>query len=437
MALTQESILSFLLEHGGKVKNCDFLNHFRSGINSNDPAEKQHNRDLFKKLVNSVAVVKTMDESKFVVVKKRYLDFVRDAQIDDSFTGENSSFTCASPRRSHSLNAMYADIENNNRSCVLNLNGSYVHKAPEDNAQSETLSDCVDATTVRVLNIPQHQAIRGGKAGAVFAVVAVKSPPRTIAACKDELHHKTTDEPMVLTTTSTTNPSAYLPDHKRSEGMHGWANRQADDLVQAPVPPVRPPAPSKNSKQGEETKYSESVPLDPLTHEWLVKCAAGLWGQVHALLLKDIHLIKRKDFMSGFTVLHWAAKEGNCEIMRNMMDIAKKRCAFVNINVKAHGGYTPLHIAAIHGHTKVLFLLVQGYGANVNVRDNGGKKASHYLGNNVVAEVKALLGAQSKYGEKDDQEQGKPCRNINTISKRFHQHKGKKNRGSKKYAQDW
>ncbi|XP_072294853.1 ankyrin repeat domain-containing protein SOWAHA [Eucyclogobius newberryi] len=448
MALTQESVLSFLLEHGGKVKNSDFLNHFRSRINANDPAEKQHNRDLFKKFVNSVAVVKTMDETKFVVVKNRYLDFLKDAprcaspkaQTDDSFTGQNASFSYQSPHRPRSVKAMYSDIENNNRpTCVLNLNGNYV-TVPEDARESALSPNCVDATTLRVLNIPGHQRTRVGKAGSVFAVVAVKSPPTTVA-CKDELHQETSTQDVLVTKVFPTKvpPSAHRPAFK-SEAVGGWGNRQADDVVQPiAVAPVRPPQ-SKNAKQGEDTKYCEAVPLDPVTHEWLVECAAGLWGRVYALLLQDIHLIQRKDFMSGFTVLHWAAKKGNCDMMRKIMDIARKRGASVNINVKAHGGYTPLHIAAIHGHTKVLFLLVQGYRANVNVRDNDGKKASHYLGNNVLAEVKVLLGAQphSNYGGKKDEQQYKSqSGNKSTITKRFHSQKGKKHRATQKCAQNW
>uniref|UniRef100_A0A3Q4MPY9 Sosondowah ankyrin repeat domain family member Ab n=1 Tax=Neolamprologus brichardi TaxID=32507 RepID=A0A3Q4MPY9_NEOBR len=189
MDLTQESILSFLLEHGGKVKNSELLNYFRRSINCSDPAEKQHNRELFKKLVNSVAVVKQIDEVKFVVLR----------------------------------------------------------------------------------------------------------------------------------------------------------------------------LPNKSTRQADDAKYSESVPLERLAHEWLVKCAAGMWGHIYALLLQDTGLAQRKDFMSGFTALHWAAKDGSSEMIRKLMDIPKKRGIHVNVNTKAHGGYTPLHIAAIHGHTEVMVLLVQRY----------------------------------------------------------------------------
>ncbi|MCI4387616.1 hypothetical protein PGIGA_G00076290 [Pangasianodon gigas] len=43
------------------------------------------------------------------------------------------------------------------------------------------------------------------------------------------------------------------------------------------------------------------------------------------------------------------------------------------------GGYTPLHIAALHGHVHIFNLLIQTYGAKENVRDYSGHLASHYL----------------------------------------------------------
>jgi hypothetical protein len=42
-------------------------------------------------------------------------------------------------------------------------------------------------------------------------------------------------------------------------------------------------------------------------------------------------------------------------------------------------GYTPLHMAALHGHEDLIELLVEAYGANVNIRDYSGKKPKHYL----------------------------------------------------------
>ncbi|XP_038554386.1 ankyrin repeat domain-containing protein SOWAHA [Micropterus salmoides] len=201
---------------------------------------------------------------------------------------------------------------------------------------------------------------------------------------------------------------------------------------------VRPQ--NKTTRQGDDAKYSEPVPLQPLAHEWLVKCAAGLWGQIYGLLLQDTRLAQRKDFMSGFTALHWAAKDGNSEMIHKLMDISRKKGTYVNVNSKAHGGYTPLHIAAIHGHTEVMVLLVERYGANVNQRDNDGKKAFHYLGRGVPAEVRALLGGlqQTKDREKtEDGEYREHPKGFNTISKLFQPHIGKKQKTTTKFAHDW
>ncbi|KAM9829220.1 LOW QUALITY PROTEIN: uncharacterized protein ACBT44_004196 [Syngnathus typhle] len=46
---------------------------------------------------------------------------------------------------------------------------------------------------------------------------------------------------------------------------------------------------------------------------------------------------------------------------------------------KLQGGYTPLHIAALHGHRNILDLLVGTYGAKENLRDYSGRLALHYL----------------------------------------------------------
>ncbi|CAL8263344.1 unnamed protein product [Lota lota] len=182
------------------------------------------------------------------------------------------------------------------------------------------------------------------------------------------------------------------------------------------------------TRKVDDPRYSESVPLDPIAHEWLVKSGAGMWRHVYGLLLLDTQVVNKRDFMSGFTALHWAAKGGNGDMVRKIMDISKSKGTFVDVNSKTHGGYTPLHIAAIHGHNDVITLLVQGYGARVNVRDNAGKKPYHYLGTCVTFELKELLGGRQRDHCRDPAEE-EECRvllpkGLNTISKLFQPHIG-------------
>ncbi|KAM3612194.1 uncharacterized protein V6R79_004395 [Siganus canaliculatus] len=452
MSLTQESVLSFLLDHGGKVKNSELLNNFRSHISCSDPAERQHNRDLFKALVNSVAVVKQIDEVKFVVVKKRYQDFVkevvRDAspktRMDASFSSHNTSFSFTSPQRDDAARMIYSDIENNNVCCSVNMNEKYYSDAKHLSAETLHLSrnnSNVDTTTVKVLNLSGDQTSRTRKSGAVFAVIAVKSPTRdlTPAPQNGQVHQqKSSDKPAMDSTTKV--PSASFTACKKGALRESqcWKTRQAEVMQPPGFPHLRPQ--NKTSKQADDAKYSESVPLDPLAHEWLVKCAAGLWGQIYGLLLQDSRLVQKKDFMSGFTALHWAAKDGNSKMIHKLMEISKQTGACVNVNSKAHGGYTPLHIAAIHGHTEVMLLLVQRYGASVSERDNNGKKAFHYLGKGVSDDVRALMGGlqQSKDRDKTEEEEYREqLKGFNTISKLFQPHIGKKQKTTAKFANDW
>ncbi|XP_018431676.1 PREDICTED: ankyrin repeat domain-containing protein SOWAHB [Nanorana parkeri] len=141
------------------------------------------------------------------------------------------------------------------------------------------------------------------------------------------------------------------------------------------------------------TYKSSTVPLDPAEHDWIVKSASGSWLQVYGLFSQDPQLALRKDFISGYTALHWFAKHGAIEMFHKFVAGAKKAGVELDLNIKSNGGYTPLHIAAIHGHQKVAAMLVENLKVNVKLRDNSGKRAWQYLSCNTSGEVWQLLGA--------------------------------------------
>ncbi|KAK1794469.1 hypothetical protein P4O66_011338 [Electrophorus voltai] len=149
---------------------------------------------------------------------------------------------------------------------------------------------------------------------------------------------------------------------------------------------------NKDTKPGLDAKQSAIFLLGPREHEWLVKCAAGQQDQIWQLLLQDIKLAERRNFMPGFTALHWAAKQGNREMMRKILLLSRQGGPGVDVNTKSYDGYTPLHIAAIHRPESVLSVLVRDYGANCNIRDNSGKKPYHYLHKDASPKVREMLG---------------------------------------------
>jgi hypothetical protein len=88
-----------------------------------------------------------------------------------------------------------------------------------------------------------------------------------------------------------------------------------------------PPAPSSSGEdlsqyqEGGDQDGSLSAPseeyeeLDPLEKEWMLACASGDMQTVLNIIMRDDTLINRKDFLHGYTALHWAAKLGRCDIM--------------------------------------------------------------------------------------------------------------------------
>jgi hypothetical protein len=87
------------------------------------------------------------------------------------------------------------------------------------------------------------------------------------------------------------------------------------------------PAPSSSGEdlsqyqEGGDQDGSLSAPseeyeeLDPLEKEWMLACASGDLDTLLNIIIRDDTLINRKDFLHGYTALHWAAKLGRCDIM--------------------------------------------------------------------------------------------------------------------------
>ncbi|KAG7999413.1 Ankyrin repeat domain-containing protein SOWAHC [Nibea albiflora] len=140
----------------------------------------------------------------------------------------------------------------------------------------------------------------------------------------------------------------------------------------------------------------DSITLDPLEHEWMMCASDGEWSTLCSLLSTDPTLVLRKDFITGFTCLHWAAKQGKPELMALIINFAKQHNVPVSVDTRSNTGYTPLHIAAMHNHMEVVKLLVGAYNADVEIRDYSGKKACQYLTDNVSVDMRDIIGAYER-----------------------------------------
>lgn len=147
----------------------------------------------------------------------------------------------------------------------------------------------------------------------------------------------------------------------------------------------------------EVTLEDLSLALDPLEHEWMLTVADGDAASILDLLAQDPSLLSRRDFVTGFTVLHWLAKHGRHEDLIGVITFAEQHRYPVDVNAfTASGRLTPLHLAALQGHEMVIKVLVGAYGANTSLRDHNGCKAWQYLRTNAPRELKELLGASEE-----------------------------------------
>ncbi|XP_046879878.1 ankyrin repeat domain-containing protein SOWAHA [Hypomesus transpacificus] len=472
MALTQECIVTFLLENGGKVKNSELVNNFKCQLNCSDPAEKTHNRDIFKKFVNSVAVVKQVNEVKFVVVKKRYQDFVKvgmkysahNSDLDDSFSSQTLSLSPTVSELSalvkyESVNISNLDIQNNNTCNSSNRNGNRLNNRADfqhtpvrmsnigrvlRNGGSCKTSNEDPPTVIKVMNLSYDQVIKTGKTGPVFAIVAVKSPSRgdspparqdelncipTFSGLKTPVGSKFLIQMPVSLSEGDFMPLPNGPGRVGSEQSVSLWRERSQEETRAPGSPLL--RRSRTCRAAEDQQGLGCVPLPPGAHRWMVTAASGLWGQIHGQLQQDSQLVTRKDFMSGYTALHWVAKSGHSEMVHTIMDVSRRTEVRVDVNARTHGGYTPLHLAALHGHAELMLLLLKLYGANANIRDNDGKKPLNYLGPGVSPELLQLLGGGAQaHGGREEEDRDMP-RGINTLSRLFMQPHGTHRRKNK------
>lgn len=384
MSLTQESVLFWLINEGGKVKKSEILNPFKGLLNCLDPEEKQRNRELFKTFVNSVASVREIDGVRYVVLKKTYQHLLKDAE-----SAEKPEDGEPPPAGEQLSPPGRTEAAGSGDDAAAAGSGAAVREADEESGGEEGR----DSPT-EMLSLVQVALRRNRFSGARRTKTLkfeIQPRPPTCGAEQRAAHHSKPYALPLRMPAGAPRVEVPKPDPDPPEG-----SPQGSPQIKKRLPVMERGCSSPQLRRaakstGAPEQPTPAVPLEDLEHQWLVKCAAGHWEQVHGLLLRDSHLAEKRDFMSGFTALHWAAKCGNGGMLVTIVDLAKKGGVQLDINAKTHGGYTPLHIAALHRQEYVVAMLMAEYGADPNIRDNCGKRPHHYLQDGASRSVREML----------------------------------------------
>lgn len=172
-----------------------------------------------------------------------------------------------------------------------------------------------------------------------------------------ELSHSTAEENFEARKTKTSVKEKSKKINKQSDVVTGNAEQEEDHDDDSDV-------------------HYTHVSLSNEERNFLLAITSADYEKVNGMLMENADLASFRDFFSGYTALHHAARRGRKDLIKLLA--GKYGC---NVNQRTCGGYTPVHLAAINGHEECIELLRKGYGANLHLRDYSGKMPEHYLRN--------------------------------------------------------
>ncbi|KAM9328465.1 ankyrin repeat domain-containing protein SOWAHC-like [Pholidichthys leucotaenia] len=451
--LSQESIVNFVRGRGFRVRNAELVEHFKD-VFPEEPERRAAARDTFKKYVDNVAFVRAESGIKYVCLRKkfraasradsdpvkragaepnRYIQApeaadVGDAQVTPAGSGYGSDSQVRVPHNFTNEN-IPADTGAKGREsvCVVGrVDGSSGDMGNRASSKAKR-RDSEKERAGKGLNIPEITVIGASPLPAEQPAFILPGPAHTgktgrVDACAAGLDPAAA-QMQVLSPQEAPRGSGAPVDGEGVLDARGLSGGEDDgspsstpkgsrrhfiEVMMSSSSQVRHSLASRGSvylpSKSDSDSLSQvsssldddqerSVALDPLEHQWMMCASDGKWGSLHPLLSTEPSLVLRKDFVTGFTCLHWAAKHGKPELMARIINFAKQHGVPVSVDVQTSCGYTPLHIAAMHSHMEVVKLLVGAYSADVEIRDHGGRKACQYLTDNASVDIRDIIGA--------------------------------------------
>ncbi|XP_036966621.1 ankyrin repeat domain-containing protein SOWAHC [Acanthopagrus latus] len=425
---TERAVQEFLMERGGRVQQMELIDHFLSALGENDQSRERVDREALTRIVDSVAFVKVEDGVKFVCLKAEGSagSVMRadtgghdHAECNGNIQEDDSNYVNGNPDNKEQTGASStpaAGLDNDKQS-----NGNDPPADPSQNNKTNATS-------------PTSGGGGGGGGGEVKLRERRRRESAPVIGLPDleQAHSAGSHSQQVRGARRVSKGSqramliSCLSEDSALEGLDPvgdintpkGSRRNFIELMMSSSPQVRRSLINRGSRlrdsvrsDGDSTSLLSSatdddcasVTLDPLEHEWMLCASDGLWESLQSLLLVEPGLVTKRDFVTGFTCLHWAAKQGKAELLSQLLAFAKDNAVPVNVNVRSSAGYTPLHLAAMHGHTQVVRVLLSDWEADPEARDYSGRRAIQYLSPPLAADLQEEGVVLSPGAESDNE----------------------------------
>uniref|UniRef100_A0AAZ3NQL2 SOWAHA-C winged helix-turn-helix domain-containing protein n=1 Tax=Oncorhynchus tshawytscha TaxID=74940 RepID=A0AAZ3NQL2_ONCTS len=266
--VSEESLLDYFYSAGGKVKNADLMKIYRPFIGHNDMQLRDKYREEFKRIIDMIAVVKSENSEKYLILKKRYRQQEQGSETEPG-TDRQASPAASTARPSASVQRDVSGV-------------SSLHTQGEPDLQPDP------AKRAEARKPPQVMWCGGSPS------ITFKEAPKQEHTQEDQHTERTPSPSISEKTLAHSNGEDELD---RDSGSKSESEEECMGRMRStPVALI------------------QSLQLDPVEKEWIYSATCGSLSDLSQLLKQEPSLANKKDF----TALHWAAKHGK-EDMATMM----------------------------------------------------------------------------------------------------------------------
>ncbi|XP_056289349.1 ankyrin repeat domain-containing protein SOWAHC [Pseudoliparis swirei] len=405
---TEKAVQEFLMERGGRVQQMELTDHFLSVSGEIDQSKEGVDREALKRIVDNVGFVKVENGVTFVCLNTEgsaesvmrtdtggHDHAECNGNIQETLDNNHVNGNPDTRDQTGATSSSAASLDNDKQS-----NGNGQPAAPSQNSETHTATP----TSGGGGEVKLSESRRRESAGVIgIADLDLAHPAASHSQQVRGARRVSKGSQRALLTSCLSEDSAwegldFVGDINTPKG----SRRNFIELMMSSSPQIRRSLISRGSRLRDSVRSDgdsasllssatdedcASVTLDPLEHEWMLCASDGLWESLQPLLAVEPSLVAKRDFVTGFTCLHWAAKQGKAELLTQLLVFSKDNAIPVNVNVRSSAGYTPLHLAAMHGHTQVVRVLLSDWEADPEARDYSGRRAIQYLSPLLAADL--------------------------------------------------